>query len=161
MMRTAEKAFVAALIVLAATLFQAQLGAQVSPLTCRAAIAGRYSLTLGGWSRPLGADAPYHAIPTEILLDTAAAARGGWKVSPDVKYPHPHYFPGTPRWTTVHDTVQIVWSNGFQPTVLSLTRKDSNELNGEAVVGSDTNEYGTDPPRAQVTARRVACAQQR
>jgi len=156
-MRTLEKSFIAALVVVALSLIQARLGAQTSSPSCRSAIEGRYALTLGKWSRPLGINALYHAIPIEILLDTAAAARGGWKVSPDIAYPFPHHFPGTPRWTVLRDTVQIMWSNGFQPTILRLTRQGANEMIGEAVVRSDANEYGTDLPRARVTARRIAC----
>ena len=156
-MRTLEKSFIAALVVVALSLIQARLDAQTSSPSCRSAIEGRYALTLGKWSRPLGINALYHAIPTEILLDTAAAARGGWKVSPDIAYPFPHHFPGTPRWTVLRDTVQIMWSNGFQPTILRLTRQGANEMIGEAVVRSDANEYGTDLPRARVTARRIAC----
>ena len=151
-----KKWFVTALIILALPLIHARLGAQASPLSCSNAIAGRYLLTLSEWSRPLGTNAAYHAIPTDVLLDTIAV-RGGWKVSPDIKYPYPHRFPA-PRWTFVRDTVQIMWSNGFQPTILRLVRNNANELRGEAVVRSDANEYGDNLPRAEVTARRIACA---
>ena len=155
MTRMSKKNLVATSVVFAATLTQAQLKAQV---TCPSSIAGRYSLTLGEWSRPIGTNAPYHAIPSEILLDTVpASSRGGWKVSPDIKYPFPHHFPGTPRWTISHDTVQVVWSNGFQPTIVTLVQRGTNTLSGEAVVSSDANEYGNDLPRAAVAARRIAC----
>lgn len=151
-----QKSFVTALVLLALPLVHARLGAQVSPLSCSSAIAGRYVLTLSEWSRPLGTNAAYHAVPTDVLLDTVAA-QGGWKVSPDIKYPYPHRFPA-PRWTFFRDTVRIVWSNGFQPTILRLVQNKANELRGEAVVSSDANEYGVNLPRAQVTARRIACA---
>jgi len=157
MARISKTTFVVALAIFAAPLFQRGLKAQANLSSCPSSIAGRYSLTLGEWSRPLGANAPYHAIPGEIVLDTAAASRGGWKVSPDIKYPFPHRFPGTPRWTISHDTVQVVWSNGFQPTIVTLVQGGDNTLIGKAVVRSDANEYGTDLPHAAVVARRIAC----
>jgi len=152
----AKKWFATALVAFALASTQDRLGAQASVLVCSNTIAGRYVLTLSEWSRPLGANSAYHAVPTDVLLDTVAA-KGGWRVSPDIQYPHPHHFPA-PRWALLRDTVQIVWSNGFQPTILRLVRTNANELRGEAIVGSDANEFGDNPPRAQVTAKRIACA---
>jgi len=140
-----------------ATLVTQSLKAQATQIACQRSIAGRYSVTLGEWSRPIGTNGPYHAIPPEITLDTASAAGTGGRVSPDIKYPFPSHFPGVPRWTLSHDTIQVVWSNGFQPTILNLVQKDANTLQGEAVVRSDANEYGNNPPHAEVTARRIAC----
>jgi hypothetical protein len=146
-----------ALLLVAPMLAPASLSAQAAASRAPAAFAGCYAIALGSWSRPVNAP-EFHAIPTTVRLDTVAASRGEWKVSPDIAYPYPSRFPGTPRWKVAQDTVEIVWSNGFQPTILRLGRYDSNELRGRAVAESDANEYGTDLPRATVVAMRVACA---
>jgi hypothetical protein len=145
-------------ILVAPMLAQASICAQTAAPRAPVAFAGCYNLALGAWSRPLGVNAAFHAIPTTIRLDTAAATRGGWRVSPDIVYPYPRRFPGTPRWTAANDTLEIMWSNGYQPTTLRLGRHGTDELRGHAVVWSDANEYGTDLPRAEVAARRIACA---
>ncbi len=120
-------------------------------------IAGCYTLTLGRWSRPLGVNGEYHQLPLRIDLDTASAAQGGWKLRPDIVFPGGNQFPGTPRWTATVDSVELLWSNGYQPTWVRLARRSVDQLQGEAIVGSDANEFGNDPPRAPVTARRRSC----
>ena len=139
-------------------LASASLRAQTPSLRAPGQFVGCYDLALGAWSRPLGINAAYHVIPATVRLDTAIAARGGWKVSPDIAYPHPSRFPGTPRWTATRSTVEITWSNGFQMTALRLSRYGAQELRGQAIVGSDANEFGTDLPRADIVARRITCA---
>ncbi len=121
-------------------------------------IAGCYRLTLGEWSRPLGENAAYHAIPSIVRLDNARAMRGGWRALPDISYPTPNRLRGTPSWTAPRDTVEIMWSNGFQSTTVRLGRRGAKELRGSAIVWSDANEFGSDLPRAKVIARRIACA---
>jgi hypothetical protein len=76
---------------------------------------------------------------------------------PDIAFPSGNRFPGMPRWTATVDSVEMVWSNGFQPTWLRLARRSPREMVGHAIVGSDANEFGSDVPRAPVTARRTAC----
>jgi len=120
-------------------------------------IAGCYTLTLGRWSRPLGVNGEYHQLPLRIDLDTASAAQGGWKLRPDLVFPGGNQFAGTPRWTATVDSVELLWSNGYQPTWVRLARRSVDQLQGEAIVGSDANEFGNDPPRAPVTARRRSC----
>jgi hypothetical protein len=144
------------LILVAPMLASPSLLAQTASPRAPVEFVGCYELTLGAWSRPLGINAAYHAIPATVRLDTAAAARGGWRVSPDIAYPHPSRFPGTPRWTATQSTVEITWSNGFQSTALRLARYGT-RLRGQAIVGSDANEFGTDLPRAEIVARPIAC----
>jgi hypothetical protein len=145
------------LILVASTLASASLCAQTASSRAPAAFVGCYDLTLGAWSQSLGVNAAYHIIPSTIQLDSAPATRGGWRVSPDIAYPHPSRFPGTPRWTAAQDSVDITWSNGFQVTKLRLGRRGTEELLGQAIVGSDANEFGTDLPRAEIVARRIPC----
>ena len=138
-------------------LASASLCAQSAFPRAPAELVGCYNLTLGAWSRPLGINAGFHALPTTVRLDSAAATRGGWIVSPDIAYPYPSRFPGMPRWTATQDSVEILWSNGFQATTLRLARHGTQQLRGQAIVGSDANEFGTDLPRAEIVARRIAC----
>lgn len=132
------------------------LFAQTASPRAPAEFVGCYELALGPWSRPLGVNAAFHAVPATVRLDTAVAARGGWRVSPDIAYPYPSKFPGTPRWTARQSGVEIMWSDGFQSTALRLARYGT-RLRGQAVVASDANEFGTDLPRAEVVARRIEC----
>ena len=145
------------LVLVTPMLASPSLFAQTASPRAPAEFVGCYDLALGAWSRPLGINAAYHGIPPTVRLDTAAATRGGWRVSPDIAYPHPSRFPGTPRWTATQDTVVIVWSNGFQATTLRLGRHRTQELRGQVIVGSDANEFGTDLPRAEIVARRIEC----
>ena len=148
------------LILVASLLAPASITAQSVVPRAPAAFVGCYKIALGAWSRTVNAP-EFHAIPTTVRLDAASASRGGWKVSPDIAYPFPSRFPGMPRWTVTKDTVEIMWSNGFQPTTLRLGRHGDWELRGQAVVRSDANEYGTDLPHAGVVAERVVCAPSR
>jgi len=118
-----------------------------------------YRLTVGEWSRSLGANAPYHALPAVIRLDTARAERGGWLVVPDIAFPRPNRFPGAPRWIQQADSIEIMWSNGYQVTTVRLGAPNGNELRGMATVGSDANEFGLDVPHAPIVAREVSCLQ--
>jgi hypothetical protein len=120
-------------------------------------LVGCYGITKGPWSRPLGVNGEYHQVPLRIELDSARAAREGWVLRPDIVFPGGNEFPGTPRWTATADSVQLLWSNGYQPTWMRLVRRSATELAGEAVVGSDANEFGDDPPRALVKVRRIPC----
>ena len=152
------KARVISLIALAAMFVPASLVAQRAARRPPPGIAGCYKLVLGEWSRPLGENAGYHAIPSIVRLDSVRAIRGGWRALPDIRYPTANRLRGTPSWTAPRDTIEIMWSNGFQSTTVRLGRRGARELRGTAVVWSDANEFGTDLPRARVTARRTACA---
>ncbi|MCR4341547.1 MAG: hypothetical protein NUW01_16840 [Gemmatimonadaceae bacterium] len=133
--------------------------AQATAAEAPASLAGCYELSLGSWSRPLGVNATYHKLPSSVRLDTVGAARGGWVLRPDIAYPYGNRFPGTPRWTATADSVVLTWSNGFQSTLVRVARRRNGDLVGEAVVGSDANEFGNDLPRAAVVARRTACTE--
>jgi hypothetical protein len=123
------------------------------------ALAGCYQVTVSDWSRPLGGDEGYHTIPTSIRLDTVPALRAGKVVTPDIHYPSGRSMRGLPRWEILGDTVRIVWSNGFSPTIVRLTRR-GNELTGWAEATSDAIPVGKPNwPRADILARRVACAE--
>jgi len=147
---------VMSLILVATMSASAGLSAQTVAPRAPVAFVGCYEIALGAWSRTVNAP-EFHAIPATIRLETAAASSGGWKVSPDIAYPFPSRLPGPPRWTVAQDTVEIVWSNGFQSTTLRLGPHGDWELRGRAGVWSDANEYGADLPHAAATATRVAC----
>jgi hypothetical protein len=121
-------------------------------------VVGCYHLSRSDWSRALGVNARYHALPASIRLDTVRAARGGWTVAPDIAFPNANRFPGTPRWVFHADSIEIVWSNGYQVTTVRLSVTGGDELRGSATVSSDANEFGTDLPHASVVARRTSCA---
>ena len=142
----------------AATIFAAPLAAQATsvpaPRTPRC-----YRLIRGDWSRPLGVNAQYHAVPPVIRLDTTRARRGGWTVAPNIRFPTSNRFLGTPRWTVRADSLEILWSNGFQVTTVRLGGTDSAHLRGTVSIGSDANEFGSNLPHATILARRVSCAE--
>jgi len=118
--------------------------------------AGCYALTLEPWSRPVGGDARYHAVPSLVQLDTLPVDGGGRQLRPNIAYPHGHRLPA--RWLMKGDSVELAWSNGYQPTVVSLVRRADGSLRGRAVGLSDAQVAGEPPPpQARVTARRVAC----
>jgi hypothetical protein len=130
-------------------------------------IAGCYALSVGAWSTPLGGDEGYHDIPGLVRLDTARVEtpRGfetprGWTLSPNIAYPTSGRmtFPGTPRWEVSADTIRLIWSNGFSPTIITLQRTDS-ALVGEAIAETDAHPIPEPPrPRASVVARRRPCS---
>lgn len=117
-----------------------------------------YRIILGSWSRPLGVNASYHAVPAVVRLDTVRAARGGWTVVPDIAAFHGSDFPGHPSWARKADSIRIRWSNGYQVTTILLGASGADDLRGTVTVGSDANEFGTDVPHATVDARRTSCA---
>jgi hypothetical protein len=119
--------------------------------------AGCYALTLEPWSRPVGGDARYHAVPPIVRLDTLPVDGGGLQLRPNIAYPHGRRLP-TARWLVKGDSVELAWSNGYQPTVVWLVRHADGSLRGRAVALSDAQVAGElPPPQARVTARRAAC----
>jgi hypothetical protein len=121
-------------------------------------VSGCYELTVSEWNRALGGDKGFHTIPTSIRLDTVPALRGGRVVQPDIAYPMGRSMRGLPRWEILGDTVRIVWSNGFSPTIVRLTEKGQ-DLSGWAEASSDAIPPGKPNwPRAKVAARRIKCA---
>jgi hypothetical protein len=120
-------------------------------------LSGCYELAVSEWNRPLGGDEGFHTIPTSIRLDTVPALRGGRVVAPDISYPMGRSMRGLPRWEILGDTVRIVWSNGFSPTIIRLTEKGQ-DLSGWAEATSDAIPAGKPNwPRAKVVARRMKC----
>jgi hypothetical protein len=121
-------------------------------------LSGCYELTVSEWNRPLGGDEGFHTIPTSIRLDTVPALRGGRVVAPDISYPMGRSMRGLPRWEVLGDTVRILWSNGFSPTIVRLAKKGQ-DLSGWAEATSDAIPAGKPNwPRAKVVARRIECA---
>jgi len=118
---------------------------------------GCYALEIGEWNPPLQGDRGFHNLPHAVRLDTALASRGGRVLAPDISYPFPHHFPGVPYWTIRGDTISMVWSNGFTPTIVWLT-KVNDKLEGYAQAQSDAIPPGKPNwPRASVVARRTKC----
>jgi hypothetical protein len=124
-----------------------------------ASIAGCYTVTIGNWSPGLGGEAPFHSIPSAVRLETTPAEGGsGWRLSPDLEYPGAEAMPGTPSWQMVGDGVQLVWSNGFTPTVATLTRVPGKGLVGEAVAETDAEPTPAPPrPRTRVVLEPRPC----
>lgn len=79
-------------------------------------------------------------------------------MTPDIRFPTGRNFPGTPRWMERGDSIDILWSNGYQATRVRLGPGRGKELRGIATVMSDANELGRKPPHASVVASPVACA---
>jgi hypothetical protein len=118
-----------------------------------------YRLTVGPWRPALGADTAYHRLPSVIRLDTLAWDAKGRHLSPRMTYPSgaSFGFPRTPRWEASGDTVRLIWSNGFTPTIVTLVRTGA-ILVGEAVAESDDHPVPAPPlPRATVTAEPISC----
>lgn len=67
------------LILVAPMLTSPSLCAQTASPRAPVEFVGGYDLALGAWSRPLGINAVYHAIPATVRLDTAAATREVWR----------------------------------------------------------------------------------
>jgi hypothetical protein len=136
--------------------FQATAAGQLASFDYRR-VSGCYALEVGDWNRPLGGDRGFHTLPQSVRLDTTLASHGGRVLSPDISFPYPHRFPGVPRWQIIGDTVHMLWSNGFTPTIVRLTRK-ADYLEGFADAQSDAIPPGNPNwPRALVIARRIKC----
>lgn len=141
-----------------AVLFAPTLGAQSTAVPTPTA-PRCYQLIGVEWSRSLGVNAGYHAIPPVIRLDTARAGADGWKVSPDIAFPTPNRRGFTPRWTFRGDSIEILWSDGFQATTVRLGATETDELRGTGAVRSDANEFRGKQPHATIVAHRVSCAE--
>jgi hypothetical protein len=113
-----------------------------------------YHLTVGPWQPPLGPDPSYHRIPSVVRLDTLAWDSTARVLEPAIAYPDRKQFPRTPRWELRGDTVRLVWSNGFTPTIVTLVRQGTG-LEGEAVAESDARPSTI--PRARVVAEPLGC----
>jgi hypothetical protein len=102
-------------------------------------IAGCYTVSIGLWSPALGRDAPLHAIPSDVRLDTIPVERGGgWRLTPNFRYPRSNAIPGTPRWRMVlGDDVRLTWSDGATLTIAQLIPVPGKGLVGEVVALSD------------------------
>ena len=100
-----------------------------------------YRLVVGPWRPELGNDEPYHRLPSAVRLDTLSWDAKGKHLSPTIAYPYHSSFPKTPRWEESGDTVRLVWSNGFTPTIVTLVRHGAT-LTGEAVAESAAVDSG-------------------
>ena len=114
--------------------------------------AGCYAVEVGSWTPPINPGA-FHLIPTHIRLDTTmVGGRVGRRLTPNIHYQYPSSF--APIWRIHGDSLVLMWSNGFAPTVVSVRRRDS-LLIGVAEARSDAILPRW--PRAPVTLRRSAC----
>jgi hypothetical protein len=133
------------------------LEAQAPPLR-HSVLAGCYELTVGEWQPPLMPGDPDHILPALVRLDTAAASHGGKMLTPNIAYrPSRFEFPGFPRWDIQGDTLTMIWSNGFSPTVVRAGKGDG-KLEGYAEAQRDVlppPNFGW--PRASVVARPGKC----
>jgi hypothetical protein len=79
-------------------LFLALIGTALHPAQGQGAapsqIAGCYTVSIGLWSPALVRDAPLHAIPSDLRLDTIPGEHGGeWRLSPNIPYPRSNAIP--------------------------------------------------------------------
>jgi hypothetical protein len=121
-------------------------------------------VSIGLWSPTLGRDAPLHAIPYDVRLDTIPAERDDvWRLSPNIRYPlspRPKATPATPRWQILGDDVRLTWSNGATLTIAQLIPVQGKGLVGEVValsvghLDSDPGEqwWGRQPPGPRAPA---------
>lgn len=121
-------------------------------------VAGCYELAAGEWNSLEVSGDPTHVLPVLIRLDTAAASQGGKVLTPNIAYPATGFeFPGFPRWDIHGDTVTMIWSNGFSPTIVRL-RKVETRLEGYAEAQRDIRPAGEfNWPRASVIGRPRKC----
>ena len=121
------------------------------------AVAGCYALTVGDWVPRIGGDSIYHRMPFSIVLDTTPKGPG-FTMSPDIAYPRSNRFPTAPRWQVQGDTLMLIWSNGFAPTIVRLTSQGT-EWVGDATAENDHHPIPEPPrPRAPVRVKRHPCA---
>lgn len=123
--------------------------------------AGCYLVQVGAWNRRLGEDTVFHAIPHRIVLDTAATASpNARRLSPNIAYPYPRVMRGLPYWTVDGNTLRLVWSDGFAPTIVTLKRSATG-WRGTAEAKSDVVPFSLWPwrkrPRAPVELRAQPC----
>ena len=123
------------------------------------AVLGCYAVSVGAWRPRLQPGDPWHRIPAVIRLDSSRSGKKGWKMQPNIVYPGARRpFPGAPRWMVSGDTLTLLWSNGFSPTIITLRRSGSAFI-GWAVAETDDHAPGEPArPQAPVTARRRSCA---
>jgi hypothetical protein len=121
-------------------------------------IEGCYQLIVGQWKPALSPGDTDHLLPALVRLDTADASHGGKTITPDIAYQRSRLeFPGFPRWTIDGDTVTMVWSNGFSPTVVRVAKADG-KLEGYAEARQDVLPPPIiGYPRAPVVAQRRKC----
>lgn len=100
-------------------------------------------------------DSIFYRIPPLVRLDTTARGRRGRTLSPDIDYPHPSRFPGTPLWTVERDTLFLLWSNGFTPTRVHAPL-GVGPLRGVAIAMSDAMNAAP-LPSATIRLDRVPC----
>jgi hypothetical protein len=98
-----------------------------------------------------------HGLPSVIRLDTVPAIHGGWRVEPNISFRPPAAFPGTPRWSVVGDSIDLLWSNGYAVTTLTLGSEHDGVRAGTAMARSDAVVPESNWPRASVRATAVAC----
>jgi hypothetical protein len=113
-----------------------------------------FAIRVGRWSPPLS-DATYHAIPREIVLDTARVRGGSFRLAPNIQFPYGGSI--EPRWHMAGGTIRLTWSNGFAVTEVWLTGT-ADSVSGSAQAQNDVSIGGRESPRAAVTARRVKCS---
>ena len=116
-----------------------------------------YRLWVGGGADAFGPRDHLHGLPSIVRLDTIPAAHGGWRVEPNIAFWPPAAFPGTPRWSVVGDSIDLLWSNGYAVTTLTLGSERDGVRDGTATARSDAVVPESDWPRASVRAMAVAC----
>ena len=134
------------MVILLAVSAQAQTGGSSTEFT------GCYAVDVGSWT-PRIDPAPFHAIPARIRLDTTMVdGHVIRRLTPAMHYRYPSSF--APSWQVHGDTLVLMWSNGFAPTIVSVQSRDS-LLVGVAEARSDAIRPRW--PRAPVTLRRSTC----
>ena len=137
-------------ILLLAALIRPPSGAHRATPVC-------YRLRVGGEAIAFGPRDHLHGIPSVVRLDTVPTTHGGWRVEPNIGFRPPAAFPGTPRWSVVGDSIELLWSNGYAVTTLKLGGEHNGVRAGTATARSDAVAPDSNWPRAKVRATAVAC----
>ncbi|HWH51900.1 MAG TPA: hypothetical protein VN651_10195 [Gemmatimonadaceae bacterium] len=116
-----------------------------------------YRLHVESGSSTFGPRDHLHGLPPIVRLDTMPAGHGGWRLQPNIAFTPPAAFPGTPAWTVVGDSIELVWSNGDAVTTLRLGGERNGVRFGTATARNDVVVPDSTRPRARVRAIAVAC----
>ena len=113
---------------------------------------GCYHLRLGAWSKPVDrgfVPPPVFRLDSALAVKAASVAR---KVEPQFLHTRGPW----PLWFVDHgDTIQVIWSTGFQGVALSL-KEQGDTLRGIAHTFTDVVGLMASP-QASATAVRVNC----
>jgi hypothetical protein len=116
-----------------------------------------YRLRVESASATFGPGDHLHGLPAIVRLDTIPAGHGNWRLEPNIAFTPPAAFPGTPRWSMVGDSIELMWANGYAITTVRLGEERNGVRAGTAKARSDAVVPDSKWPRARVRATAGAC----